>query len=657
MSVVRRPSLRGLLRHPLSLALLAAAVGVVVLRPAWAGEIEFEGAHFSVVSWLLLIGAVIAAERRIGSGWTLGIAALTSAGGVGVAWAVLAPVAALGEPLAQEALSYQAWTPSVLTVPLLMAISGHLRPPSRRTTRWVIGTVVIALLLTTGHVSDFARAAAAVLGLLLGAVGRSNAPAVDWRPSVQARWRGGLAVALVVLAAALVIVAVLPNATGVLAWIATAVDPVWAPVAALLLTVSAALILRGRFAGLLLGGVVLAGVVATAVVELIVPSLDGTLDLSSLGTSAAEGQVISALSGGLPALAVLLLMFGARAVLRRPAPAPTASDQGRLRQALHAAGDGTFSHMATWAGNSLWFGPDGAAVAYRVRDGIAFTLGDPISRRPGAAVRAFAGFCDAQGWTPVFYSVHAQAATALRSAGWACTPIGTDAVIDVEAFSLSGKRRQDLRTAVNRAGRENMAAVWAAHRELPAPIQAQVGALCVGWAEGKHLPEMGFTLGGLRELTDPAARLMVVIGPDDRVHAVTSWLPQFREGVLSGWTLDVMRRDRQAMPGAMEFAIVSTIRQAAHDGVATLSLSGTPLAAHEGAARGRATEYVRTLLEPAYGFAALEHFKAKFDARFEPLWMCYPQPLQLGRIAPALLRVYLPSLRLVGAVRAVRALT
>lgn len=653
---VRLPSLRGLLRYPLSLALIAAAVGLVVLRPAWAGEIEFEGAQFSVVSWLLLIATVGVAERLIGSGWTLSIAALTSAAGVGIAWAVLSPVAALGEPLAQEALSYQAWTPSVTTVPLLMAISGHLRPPSRRTTRWVIGTVVIALLLTTGHVSDFARAAGAVLGLLLGSVGRSNAPAVDWRPSVQARWRGGLAAVLVVLASALVFVAVLPNATGVLAWIGTAVDPVWAPVAAVLLTVSAVLILRGRLIGLVMGGVVLAGVIAAVVAELIVPSIEGTLDLSSLGTTAAEWQIVSVLSGGLPALAVLLLMLGAHAVLRRSAPTPSSADLGRLRQALRAHGEGTFAHMATWAGNSVWFGADRAAVAYRVRDGVAFTLGDPITDRPGAAVRSFAGFCDAQGWTPVFYSVHDQAAAALQSAGWACTPIGTDALIDVESFSLTGKRRQDLRTAVNRAGRENVSAIWTAHRDLSPRIQAQIESLCAGWAEGKHLPEMGFTLGGLRELTDPDVRLMVVLGADEFVHAVTSWLPRHRDGVLTGWTLDVMRRDRQAMPGAMEFAIVSTIRQAAQDGVASLSLSGTPLAAHEGVALGRATGYVRKLLEPAYGFAALEHFKAKFDVRFEPLWMCYPQPLQLGRIAPALVRVYLPSLRLFSAVRAVRAL-
>lgn len=649
-------SLRALLRYPLALLLIAGALGAGVVRPAWAGEVEFDGAQFTVLSWVLLIGSVIAAERLIGSGWTLSIAAVTTAASVGLAWTVLSAGAMLGEPLSQEALEYQAWTPSVTTASLLMAVSGHLRPASRRSLRWIIGTGVVALLLTTGHASDVARAAAAVIGLAFGSLGRRRTPGADWRPSVQARWRGALASVLVVLASALVLVVIMPNATGILAWVGAAVDPVWAPAAAVLLAVSAVLILRGKIMGVLLGGAVLTTVAVTVLMELIVlPILDGSLDASGLGTADTEWQIVALLSGALPALAVLLLLFGAHAALRRSAPLPAPSDPDRLQSALRSMGEGTFAHMATWTGNSLWFGEDGAVVAYRVRDGVAFTVGDPIAARPGAAIRSFAAFCDAQGWTPVFYSVHDDAAERLHQAGWARIPIGTDAIVDLSDFTLTGKRRQDLRTAMNRAGREGLAFVWTSYRDLAPRVRAQVDALCARWADGKRLPEMGFTLGGLEELTDPEVRLMLAIGTDDRVHVVTSWLPRRRNGELVGWTLDVMRRDRQAMPGAMEFAIVSTIRQASEDGLQTLSLSGTPLAAHQGEETHWLARRASRLLEPAYGFASLERFKAKFETRVEPLWMCYPQPMQLGWIVPALLRTYLPSVRLVNALRAVRA--
>jgi len=642
-------------RIPLTLVAAVAGAGAAAAQLVSAGEVELAGAPFSVVSWLILLGSLAAAEWRFGSRRTVTVAALATTVGVVLGWGLLSAAAALGEPLSQEALRYQAWTPSVTSAALLAAVSGALRPAARRSLRWVVGTAVVAMLLTTGHASDVSRALAAAAGLVAGLAVRSAVPGEAWRPGFGARWRSVLASALAVVASALALAAVTPNATGVLAWTGAVVDPAFAPIAALLLVLGAVLILNGRLAGVLLGGGVLVVVAAVALSGLVIgPLLSDGIDWTGLTGQDAEWQLVALLAGGIPALLVLLVLLGARAALRRPVPQPTADDRERLAAVLRTSGDGTFAHMATWAGNALWFGPDGHAVAYRVRDGVAFTLGDPIGPRPEEAARSFARFCEGRGWTPVFYSIHDGAAGALEQAGWTRTPVGTEAVLDPASFPLSGRKRQDLRTAVNRAEREGMSAVWTTYRECAPAVRQQVDALCSGWVEGKRLPEMGFTLGGLPELDDPAVRLLLVVAGDGRVHAVTSWLPRLREGVTVGWTLDVMRRDRGGMPGAMEFAIVSVVQRAAEEGMEVVSLSGTPLAAHEGAAAGRFAGRLRRLLEPAYGFASLERFKAKFGARPEPLWMCFPQPLQLGRIAPALLRVYVPDLRLVRVVGALR---
>ncbi|WP_258133310.1 bifunctional lysylphosphatidylglycerol flippase/synthetase MprF [Microbacterium sp. MYb64] len=646
---------RSSLRYPLSLALAAAALGAGVARATWASEVELQGAHFSVLSWILLIVSVATAERLVSSRWAFSVAAAATAAGVVAAWGVLSAAAALGEPMSQEALGYQVWTPSVTSAALLVAVSSRLRPAPRRTLRWVVGTGVVALLLMSGHASDVARILAALAAVPVATIGRPAVLGTDWRPSVQTRWRSVLASILVIVASALALGSVSPNATGVLAWTGAAIDPIAAPIASVLLVVSAVLIMRGRILGVILGGTALAAVAANTAIEWIVrPMLDGEIIWRGLTGEEAELLIMVLLSGGLPALAALLLALGARKVVRRPAPVATAVDRRRLHAALKASGDTTFAHMATWAGNSLWFGADGSAVAYRVRDGIAFTVGDPISDDPRLALRSFAAFCESRGWTPVFYSIHDESASVLQAEGWTRIPVGTDAVIDVEDFTLSGRRRTDLRTAVNRAGRERVSAVWTTYADAAPSVREQIDALCAGWADDKRLPEMGFTLGGLAELTDPEVRLMLAIGADGRVQVVTSWLPLHRDGELVGWTLDVMRRDRSAMPGAMEFAIVSAVQQAAADGLKTIGLSGTPLAAHEGQQVGWLSRRMSRLLEPSYGFSSLERFKAKFGARHEALWMSYPQPLHLPRIGPALLRTYVPSLKLTQVVRALR---
>jgi lysylphosphatidylglycerol synthetase-like protein (DUF2156 family) len=223
-----------------------------------------------------------------------------------------------------------------------------------------------------------------------------------------------------------------------------------------------------------------------------------------------------------------------------------------------------------------------------------------------------------------------------------------EAVIDLDGFDLRGKRRQDLRTACNRAQREGVRDAWTTLCGLSPEHRAQVEAICTLWAADRRLPEMGFTLGGFRELDDPDVRLMLAIDADDRVTAVTSWLPVYEHGELTGYTLDVMRRGEEVMPGVVEFLVARTALRSREAGLTTVSLSGTPLAAHDPDARtvlDRGTALVARLLEPVYGFRSLQRFKEKFGARHEPLWLLVPTPLHVPRVARALARAYVPGLR------------
>ena len=145
-------------------------------------------------------------------------------------------------------------------------------------------------------------------------------------------------------------------------------------------------------------------------------------------------------------------------------------------------------------------------------------------------------------------------------------------------LSFTGRRWQDVRTAVNRARRAGITALLDGWSAAPAAVREQVRALSAEWAAGKGLPEMGFTLGGLDEMDDPQVRLLLAVDAAERVLAVTSWLPVRADGVTVGWTLDLMRRRPDAPPGIMEFLIATAAVDVRADGAALLSLSGAPLA-------------------------------------------------------------------------------
>jgi len=342
----------------------------------------------------------------------------------------------------------------------------------------------------------------------------------------------------------------------------------------------------------------------------------------------------------------------------------SSAERERVIELLKAGGGGTLGRMSTWNGNSYWFSPDGdVAIAYRVYSGVAITTSDPIGPPTAleTGVRGFATFCDDNGWTPVFYSVHENLAPLFTSMGWASMVVGEETVVRPEGWSMQGKAWQDVRSSINRAARSGVRAEWTSYRSLPVTAAAQLESISESWVAEKNLPELGFTLGGLDELRDPEVALLLAIDDDDTIQAVTSWMPSYQDGEVVGWTLDFMRRRPDSMNGVMEFLIASAALRMQQQGIETMSLSAAPLAMSQDVVTDddrmqRLLGFLARTLEPVYGFASLLVFKQKFQPEFRPLLMVYPDPLALPAIGFALARAYLPSMSLKQSIRFVRSL-
>jgi len=89
------------------------------------------------------------------------------------------------------------------------------------------------------------------------------------------------------------------------------------------------------------------------------------------------------------------------------------------------------------------------------------------------------------------------------------------------------------------------------------------------------------------EALDPQVRSGIAVDRDGLVHGVTSWLPVFGgEGVITGWTLDLMRRRDDGFGAVMEFLIASSALAFKAEGALVASLSGAPLSREGGEPEG-----------------------------------------------------------------------
>jgi phosphatidylglycerol lysyltransferase len=354
----------------------------------------------------------------------------------------------------------------------------------------------------------------------------------------------------------------------------------------------------------------------------------------------------------------LLLLVTAVWLVR---PAAPAGDAARARRLVERFGEGPLSFMTTWVGNRYWFSHDGRTmVAHRVHGGVALTTGDPVGdpAARAAAIRDFTAWCEAHGWIPCWYSVTDEVLDALPST---CrVQVAAETWLPLADLAFVGKRWQDVRTALNRAARDGISTQWLHWSTAPLALREQLTRASEEWLAAKGLPEMGFTLGGLDELADPAVRALVAQDASGAVLGVTSWLPARRDDVPVGWTLDLMRRTPGCPGGVMELLIATAALAFQEEGAEFMSLSGAPLAIpgsrQEADGLDRLLQATGRLMEPIYGFRSLMAFKAKFQPRHRALWLVYPDTADLPRIAAAVSKAYLPHLSLQQAARLAGAL-
>ncbi len=349
------------------------------------------------------------------------------------------------------------------------------------------------------------------------------------------------------------------------------------------------------------------------------------------------------------------------------------------RELLVTDGGSSLSWMTTWAGNEYWFDDERrAAVAYRAIGRVALSVGEPFGdpRARRAAVAGFARFCADHALIPCLYSVGDRVRDEALALGWSSVQVAEETLVDLPGLAFTGKKWQDVRTALNKAAAAGVTAEWVTFSRAPLAITDQVRAISEEWVADKGLPEMGFTLGGLDELADDQVRCLIAVDVDRTVHGVTSWLPVYgpttdpaathdggSRAVVVGWTLDFMRRrdtGSAGFRGVMEFLIASAAQTFQREGAGFLSLSGAPLARLDRATQPdslqRLLDRSGRALEPVYGFRSLLAFKAKFQPRYRPLFMVYPDAAALPAIAAAIAHAYLPDLALGHAWRLLRRL-
>jgi lysylphosphatidylglycerol synthetase-like protein (DUF2156 family) len=277
---------------------------------------------------------------------------------------------------------------------------------------------------------------------------------------------------------------------------------------------------------------------------------------------------------------------------------------------------------------SLFFSADGNGyVAYRAGAGFAVALGHPVGPR-GAWPRLlseFRSFCGDHRLAVAFCGVERQVLPFFEERGYTSLKVGDAARIDLPRFGTTGRRREECRYALNRAGRSGIAFEWVSPEARTTGLLTELDEISAAWLAARPFPEFQFAMGTIETVRDPLIRLGIARRPSGQIGGFVTWLPVFGG---NGWLVDLMRRRSDAMPRLMDFLITRSLLSFRQEGYASASLGGSPLSNVDGAHGGLSRwvlDQIFNHLGLGYNFKSLVHFKAKFLPHWEPLYLaCAP---------------------------------
>ena len=377
----------------------------------------------------------------------------------------------------------------------------------------------------------------------------------------------------------------------------------------------------GWFAGLLICVLVFFAIGVAQVLG------DDSFDLFYVGFGEHTSRIGRGLAAALLGL-IIYLIWQAFAVNRPKLALPDRAELERARDLYNAHGGGEFAHLTFMADKHLFWAADHQAViAYgSVRDRLV-ALGSPCGADAAIdrAILDFRHFADAQDRVPVFYEVLEPDLSRYHDHGFDLFKLGELALVQLEEFSLTGKRWEDLRQACNRAQKEKLTFTLV-RPPFDTALLTDLERVSDAWLADKGGDEKGFSLGRY-DPTYFAWSPLGLVHRDGELIAFANVLPPYGPGGHA--SVDLMRHVADTPRSTMDFLFAKVMQWAQEQGYELFSLGMAPLSRVGDNPYARVNERLAALAfqygNRFYNYQGVRRYKDKFKPEWIGSYLAYPR--------------------------------
>lgn len=308
---------------------------------------------------------------------------------------------------------------------------------------------------------------------------------------------------------------------------------------------------------------------------------------------------------------------------------PTSQDLDIATTIVHDSN--TTNHHLVLTGDKyiLWSKSKKSFIMFGITPGYWVAMSDPVGDASEfeALVWEFREKADKAAAHIAFYQIGKDNIPLYLDLGLSLIKLGQQALIPLSEFSLEGKKRQNLRSAINKYQREGYSfeLIYAKQIESFLP---ELQKISDEWLLDKNAKEKRFSLGFFNEEYLKHCDVAVV-KKDGHIFAFTNiWMINNKRQI----SIDLMRYSKDTPNGIMEYLNVSLIMWAKAQGFEFFSLGMAPLSGLEDHELAPLWHKVgNSIFKNAndfYNFEGVFFYKEKFNPSWQPIYLAAPPGLK-----------------------------
>ncbi|HOV14007.1 MAG TPA: bifunctional lysylphosphatidylglycerol flippase/synthetase MprF, partial [Spirochaetota bacterium] len=323
---------------------------------------------------------------------------------------------------------------------------------------------------------------------------------------------------------------------------------------------------------------------------------------------------------------LIMIIFFISRLFSISSPKPHIAPKGEIELAKMIIRDSssTYGNLALLGDKMLMFNEKASSfLMYGISGNTWISMGDPIGDRKSLTdlIWQFKETAYKNGGLPVFYEIGKDNIAAYIELGFTLFKYGEEALVDLESFSLDGKKNYQFRYSLNKLNKEGYKFEIIGKNEF-AKYFEKIKFISDKWLDGKKTREKKFSLGYFDQ--EYLSNFdFAVIKKDEEIIAFSNiWYSSNNKEELS---IDLMRYLPNYSNGVMDYLFTNIIVYAKSQGYKYFNLGMAPLSGLTVSTFAPLWNKIGNFIfksgENFYNFQGLRNYKNKFNPEWHPKYI------------------------------------